>query len=291
VTPPRRLNPRVPRALERICRKALAAEPGQRYPSAAALGEDLRRYLGRPRRRAAALGALAAGVLCGLMAWLLAGGLVRRPPSGGASPGAPAAVAPLSGDLNVLVWSPEKRGLKVQEWGALPVRNKEQVQVEVRLNRPAHVYLLWLDSEGVLTPLYPWNVGVRLVHKDLAAPPPDVPPQDVVLSPGDVASGWTVGGRSGLDTILLLARREPLPAGVALAERVGRLPPTPFHNPHEWAVRGFDPDQPGGLLNLGGERGPEDEAAKIDDPLLGLMARLRGHFEMVRAVRFAHQGD
>jgi hypothetical protein len=278
----------VPRALERVCLKALAAEPGRRYPSAAALGEDLRRYLRRPRRRAAALGALAAGVLCGLMAWLLAGWLVPRPPSQGPLPGA---VAPLSGELNVLVWSADKRGLKVQEWGALPVRNQEQVQVEVRLNQPAHVYLLWLDSEGVVTPLYPWNAGVRLVHKDLAAPPPEVPPQAVVRSPGEVAQGWKVLGRSGLDTILLLARREPLPAAVALAERVGRLPATPFHNPHEWAVRGSDPDQPVGWLNLGGDRAPAVEAAKIDDPLLEVMARLREHFEVVRAVRFAHQGD
>ena len=45
LTPPRSLDRRIDRALEATCLKALARDPGRRHPTAAALAEDLRRYL------------------------------------------------------------------------------------------------------------------------------------------------------------------------------------------------------------------------------------------------------
>ncbi|HEX5104810.1 MAG TPA: protein kinase [Pirellulaceae bacterium] len=43
--PPRQVNPRCPKALDAICRKAMSSKPEDRYPTAEALAADVERYL------------------------------------------------------------------------------------------------------------------------------------------------------------------------------------------------------------------------------------------------------
>src|SRR5262249_35850937 len=153
-----------------------------------------------------------------------------------------------------------------KDFAALPVRNQEQLRLEARLSAPAHVYLLWLDSDGRVTPLYPWNER-KLVIRDAAVPPPDRPAQAQVSlplpGPDGRSEGYTMTGKSGLETIVLLARRAPLPAEVNLARLIGPAPVTPLRDPLEFAVRGGDEGQPVAQVHRGEHRGPEAEVEAI----------------------------
>jgi tetratricopeptide (TPR) repeat protein len=60
LTPPRKMQPKTPRKLETICLKCMQKDPANRYPTAAALAEDLRRF-----REAQPIIARPAGLLVG----------------------------------------------------------------------------------------------------------------------------------------------------------------------------------------------------------------------------------
>ena len=185
------------------------------------------------------------------------------------------------------VWSKGggKRGLKVDEPGALPLLPGEQVHLEARLNQPAYPYLLWIDGQGQVIQLYP-----RQDHKFGGRPAGDSA-REAVHSPEALDEGLRMSGPAGLETALLLVRRTPMPPGTDLSALLGRLPPSPLRDPLEVAVRGFDEGQPTEALRMDLHRGLEEEAEKIDDPLLQLMERLSQDFEVVRAVRFAYRGE
>jgi serine/threonine protein kinase len=329
VTPPREINPTISGAVEAICLKALAPDPAQRYASAAELGQALDR-LAQPRRRLGPVLSLAVLVLLGVVSWGL-GLLPFPPHRLGKTPGtapgaeprseadsgqdakpisprgtltgsdpvapaprasAPGPIEPLLGDLSVQVWSPQgngpKQGWRVDDSESLPVLNGERVHLQVRLNRAAYVYLLWVTSEGKVLPLYPWK-DPKL---GFASPLSEPAPTPVVHCPVQLDAGWPVTGVSGLETALLLARDTPLPKDIALDREIGRLPACRVFSPREvvWleyargrpVARRIDPDH----RDLG-----LDKPQRIDDPILNVMERLRPHFGLLKAVRFAHQGD
>jgi serine/threonine-protein kinase len=310
VVPPRRLNRRVPRALERICSRALAADPRQRYATAGELEQDLGRYL--HRRWLAVAGCGVTGLLLlAVASWSVGrSGRPQAPPDspppvearrpdappprrGDAEP--PPMVRPaeaLAGDLSVQVWSPTeegpKHGLRVDEPGALPVANGERVKLHAGLNQPAYLYLLWITSQGEVKPLYPWDPPKRGFAGTL--PPPRL--ESEMDSPDKLAQGWRVKGPGGLETALLLARLTPLGAEVNLEKEMGRLPATRLRNHREVVWLELVPGQALARRSEVLHRDLDlDQAEDIDDPVLKLMERLRAHFDLIKAVRFAHQGD
>jgi hypothetical protein len=205
----------------------------------------------------------------------------------------PAREEPLSGKFEVLVWSPSedgpKRRLPLHKPGALPVRNGEVLRFEVVLEQKGYAYILWIDSVGAVTPLYPWNREGNITVSDLKAPP-EMPARERLISPPPRKDkrqrGWEMEGESGLETILLLARRTPLPRSVRLAEVLGKLRPAPLRDPLELVERGLDGDEPTERRDQ--QRRPKKEAKVIDDSLERMLRRLAPHFEMIRAVRFGH---
>jgi serine/threonine protein kinase len=299
---PRSLNAKAPRPLERICLKAMAASPKGRYASASDLAHALRGYRRRPLLFASVATAVVALVcLLSLVAWasrqrdrsFLAVNPARE---GGNSPTVTAAEQ-LDGDLILSLWSTDgnKRGLHVDETGALPARAGDMVHLEARLNQPGYIYLMWVSGQGELYLLHPWRKGtngpVPAARAEnltiLVGSYGSVVPTDVLHEPPQYNRGLEMAGESGLETAILLARSTPLPADTPLGDLLNDLPVSPLRDPGEWAILDLH-----SRVHMGRHRGLNtDQTKEIDDPLLRLMERLRPHFEVTRAVRFAYAGE
>jgi hypothetical protein len=96
-------------------------------------------------------------------------------------------------------------------------------------------------------------------------------------------------GPPGLETALLLVRRTPLPEDVDLAALVGRVMPAKLNNPEEVAWLELTPGERVARQRKVLNRGLNTKQSKeIDEPTLRVLERLRPHFELLKAVRFAH---
>lgn len=197
----------------------------------------------------------------------------------------------LDGKLVVTVRPPEQfaEAVSADDAGALPVRAGGIMSLQVQLNQPAYAYLVWIDSAGQVVPLYPWN-HETLEVRDVDRPPPARRAADVVYSP-PIGGGWKFGEAGGLETVLLLVRRTPLEEGTRLGPIVGAHPPTKLRHREEYALLGLDRGGDGIAVLAAKNRGTDDEARAIDEPLRAAMTRLGEHFELIRAVRFAHSEE
>jgi WD40 repeat protein len=105
--PPRGLNDRIPRDLETICLKAMAKDAGRRYACAAALADDLRRFLNGEPIRARPVGR-----------WERASRWARRRPAlAGLLGVSSAATLALLGLAGALWYNAERRAETVQQLG------------------------------------------------------------------------------------------------------------------------------------------------------------------------------
>ncbi len=121
-----------------------------------------------------------------------------------------AELEPLKGVLHLRIddpANPGRRNLRLDQPRVLPLKAGDRFRIEARLSRPAYLYLLWIGSDGKVSPIYPWKSG----HWD-ASPEPEAKIDRLEL-PTNADKAWEIpAGSPGVETLLLLVREaSPLP--------------------------------------------------------------------------------
>jgi serine/threonine protein kinase len=192
--PVREVNRRVPRSLERICRKALAADPERRYRTAVELERALRRFLARRWIAAACL------IVLSMMAVALV---------------APGVLAPRVERSTIVDSSPtplridalkvEHFGLRDGSWQALgpiglsqrPVFEGDEVRVSADLDAPACSYLIALNPDGMVQLCLPTKASE--------------PPERSAEIHFEESTYFPLSDGPGLQAFVVVSSRLPLP--------------------------------------------------------------------------------
>jgi serine/threonine protein kinase len=221
--PPRQIDAAIPAELERICLTCLSKPISGRYATARDLADALRQGLSAwqpgagseepdsvvkassrlTRSMLVVGGLLAAGVWVLLLTVALGGAdWISRPNS-------PVAVQDI--DLTVYSQDDEYRGqLNRTSFMAAPLRTGDKVRLTVRVSRPTYLYVLWIGTDGDVAPLHPWPAG------KWTRPAAELEVAEVRL-PEALDQTWQVQpGMAGVETIIVLTARRPLPADLDL---------------------------------------------------------------------------
>jgi serine/threonine protein kinase len=251
--PPHEVNPAVPGPLSDLIMRLLAKAPSARLPSAEYVLHDLadldepptvvdrRRAASGARRRRLPISCSVTIQIAAAAAVLLAVGSVLL------------LFAPASrryhGQVNVLVERTDQDGkirlLRLNEAGALPLRQTDKFRIEGRVDPPAYLYVVWVDPGHDVTPVYPWDA-----KSGWGSRPAKEEPVGAVSLPPSAGNRYTApDARPGVATIVLFAR------------------PTPLDVPDEEVRKWFEdlPDLP---LPAGGEQAAVwfDDYVEVRDP-------------------------
>jgi hypothetical protein len=174
----------------------------------------------------------------------------------------PAAASAFKGWIDVRIWQPgneQRRGLRLRHPGTLPLQAKDQIRIEAGLNRTAYLYVLWVDPNGKVEPVYPWRPG----HWDQR--PAAEEPTDRLSLPEKPDEGWPIQqGIAGMETLVMLARQTPLPPEVKLRALLAGFPRQTQQDAR--AVVWFEN---GEVVQDYKERGPNFfRVERINDPVL-----------------------
>lgn len=287
----------IPVELEDIVSRCLRKSPADRTPTAECLSEELRAFRARltrsnSRRLQLAIGLVAVPV-CLWVGWVIANTAfperepVAKPvaePNTDEPPRTDAEamendVSQLEAKVSIRVWGDGKRNMSIDDRAALPLKNGDRVRFDVELTEEAHVYLVWIDADGIATMIFPDDPELG----DLGDKR-----RKSVHSPADLQKGWPVVGAGGMDTAAVLVRRTPIPQDYELLERMRLRPEYDFHSPQELVSYRLTSDDRIITAGPAPTRGLGDKPEVIDDPILALLKKLRDDFAIIRVVRVAH---
>jgi hypothetical protein len=99
--------------------------------------------------------------------------------------------------------------------GALPMRQQDTFRVEAEVDPPAYLYLVWVDPDHDVTPVFPWNA------KDgWGSRPATEEPRGKLSLPADVGRRYSApAAKPGVATMVLFACATPLDVPDDVVER------------------------------------------------------------------------
>jgi hypothetical protein len=238
------------------------------------------------RLRTVIVAALAVLVVAGAV--LAVRNFGRKPTHAAAPPVESSPTAALEGSADIRVFNQkisDRNDRPISYRGLLPLHPGDRVRLEVRLDKPAFIYLLWIAPSGDVIPVYPWKSGDWEVIREHL-------PASRLLYPSENSDGVPMKENvEGREVFLALARSTPLPSDVDLKAVVSRcatrLPTRKpqslvrFRNHEVEATSGQDRD-PDFLLPIA----DEDPFRRMADKLKREMGP---YFEFVDGAAFASQ--
>ncbi len=271
IVPPRRINRRVPRVLERICLKAMAADPRSRFQSADALRRALGRYL-MMRRATPVLGVFAILLALLVPAWAFwprpAHEVLKSDPK--QAPQADLRITRFEiTHFPMLDEKSYKKGGGFLGRKSFTTRLEDDVTVQAELSEPAYSYLIAFRPDG----------NDELCDPDDEDLPPPRKRQPVYPPPAKSDERYRLSEGAGLCVFALVVSRQPLPSYREWKKQHGSMPwdaklpcePGVVWRDDDQGLQPFLADDPAGTRGKGAKaRGSSGPAAKLASWLRGL---------------------
>jgi serine/threonine protein kinase len=261
---------KVPRRLEAICLRAMAAKPADRFARAEDLASALERFASRRRRLMLTITALALAVLAwpawkGWMAWNRPADAVNPPP----------VVTLPENALSLRLWRDNRpRELKNAQALAnvVPLRTGDGVKIKVKVPPGMYASLFWIDSSGNLAPLA------------------DGVPGDVLSYPSGASEFKWLEGPAGTEAVLVCWHRsgnltvDELRTMWGIGETWPKLPKESVLHVDNQGVKDVQPSR-----SLGRSVYHSDPVGDVQVALDRLRLKLSNRVDFLDGIAFAHE--